>query len=71
MNLLELQQAVNDAVDRASEDGANPEDVVVSIQIDDVADPHHGYVQTDQDIELSYDGDCQASGCVLHGWKEH
>ena len=69
MNLRALQTAVENAIKTAYEDGVKPKDIPVTIQIDDKADPHHGFVQTDQELELHYDGDCNASGCVIHGWK--
>jgi len=70
MNLLELQQAVNEAVEMCGDMERLPEDIPVTIQIDDVAHPHHGYVQTDRDLQVHYDGDCNASGCVLGGWRD-
>ena len=70
MNLRELQTAVEEAIKSAYDVGSNPEDILVSLQIDDMADPHHGYVQTDEDVELTYDNNATASGCVIHGWRD-
>ena len=69
MNLMELQRAVSNAIDSAKEHGDNPEEVIVTLQIDDEANPHHGYACTEGDVELTYDGNGIASGCVLHGWR--
>ena len=69
MNLQELQEKVNNAVEVANELEMPLTDIPVSIQIDDVADPHHGYIQTDEDVELTYDNNATASGCVIHGWR--
>ena len=70
MNLKELKEKVDSAVERAIEYGEKPEDILVSLQIDDEADPHHGSVCTDEDVELTYDGNAMASGCVLSGWRD-
>lgn len=67
MKLNELQRTVDSAVEAAGEYGENPADVHVTLQIDDVQDPHHGY-RVVSDVELTYDGNGLASGCVLHGW---
>ena len=68
MNLLELKQAVQRAIDAAWEHGENPEDVVVSLQIDR-NDQDMSFAQT-TDVTLHYDGNAGASGCVLQGWDE-
>ena len=70
MNLQELKEAVDHAVRMADEMGQFPQNIPVTIQIDDEADPHHGYVQTDRELELHYDGDLQSSGCVIQGWRD-
>ena len=46
--------------------GEYPENILVSIQINDETTDDFW----SDDIELVYDNDCQASGCVLHGWKK-
>lgn len=69
MNLLDLQRSVNNAIESAKEHGEKPEEVIVSLQIDDEADPHNGYAVCDDEVELTYDGNGLASGCVLHGWR--
>jgi len=66
MNLFELKSFVDRAIENAIGLEENPADIIVSIQINDE--------KTDDfwsdDIELIYDNDCQASGCVLHGWTK-
>ena len=63
MNLDELQEKVNNAISDAIDFMIDPADVDVSIQIDDMA----GKSVFATDLELHYDNDCQASGCVLVG----
>jgi len=61
MNLLELKKQVDNAIDRTKNNGDKPENIIVTIQIDEMFT---------ENVELHYDGDLQASGCVLVGWKE-
>lgn len=70
MNLRELQTEVENAIKSVYDDGQNPENIIVSLQIDDKADPDHGFVMSTEDIELTYDNDCMACGCVVHGWRD-
>lgn len=63
MDLRELQKKVNNAVIHAVECGVSPNDVDVSVQIDDMS----GKSAFTTDLELHYDNDGQASGCVLVG----
>ena len=69
MNLFELKTAVFRAVECAADHGEQPEDIVVSLQIDDPDDLDDGYVCAN-DVTLHYDGNCNASGCVLQAWRE-
>lgn len=62
MNLMELKIAVDDAVQDALDSGELPTDVMVSIQVS----THEISVCSDN-VELHYDGDGCASGCVLVG----
>jgi len=71
MNLLELKKEVDNAIERVKEDGRKPEEIIVSLQIDDIDNPDSGYVCTDKDIECIYDNDCCASGFVISGWKQY
>ncbi len=66
MNLVELQQYVNQAIEDAKEFGQDPKEITVSIQIDD----DQSESLWADDIELTYDNDTQACGCVLHGWRK-
>lgn len=70
MNLRELQTAVENAIQVAYDCGEKPKDIIVSLQIDDKADPHHGFVQSDEDVELTYDNNATASGCVIGAWRD-
>ena len=67
MSLQKLAEFANRAVENAKEYGANPDEVPVSIQIDCTESES---LWAD-DVELTYDGDGQASGCVLHGWAKN
>ena len=68
MNLYQLYEAVKGAISRAIMAGDDPNNVVVSIQVD----VNKESVWSD-DVELHYDGDLCASGCVIVGdnqWKQ-
>lgn len=64
MNLAELKDNVDRAVESSLEYGDNPREIVVSLQIEG---PGEKVVWTQEDVELIYDNDCMASGCVLRG----
>ena len=66
MNLLELKSFVNRAIVNAKENRNDPAEITVSIQVDDTESES----LWSDDIELTYDNDGQASGCVLHGWTQ-
>jgi len=63
MNLSELKQAVEDAIESVFEYDDHPDNVHVNIQIDGPMNESVCSV----DVRLIYDNDCQASGCVLFG----
>lgn len=65
MNLSQLKHAVDVAVQRADEFGVFPGEIPVSLQIDCGGKES---IYTDEQIELHYDNNCQASGCVLLGY---
>lgn len=74
MNLLELKKAVDNAVERANECGDDkPEEIDVSLQINMMDDngncPYS--IFTNAHIELHYDNNGCASGCVLVGYDDH
>lgn len=71
MNLKQLQTDVTNATRAAFEHGERPENVNVSLQIDDPDNPNSGYVCADHGVTLHYDGNTNASGCVLQAWKEY
>lgn len=66
MNLLELKSFVDRAIENAREFGEDPAEIVVSIQVEDTPNK----ALWSDDIELTYDNNGQASGCVLHGWSK-
>ena len=63
MNLSELKQAVDHAIEMTTEYNVSPDEVDVSVQID-LAD---GSSRWSNDVVLLYDNDLQASGCVILG----
>lgn len=62
MKLSELKIAVDDAIERAKEYGYDDCDIDVSLQI---GLPGGTDVWAKDDVELCYDMDSRASGCVL------
>lgn len=62
MNLIELRDAANRAIESAKEYGDDPTEITVSIQVDINRESVWS-----NDVELHYDNDCQASGCVIAG----
>lgn len=68
MNLRELKNAVDNAMECAADHGEKPDEINVSLQIDDPENPHDGYVCVTDGVALHYDGNACASGCVLQGW---
>lgn len=68
VTLTELKDYVDNAIKYAKECGQDPSTIIVSIQVDDTESES----LWSDDIELTYDNDGNASGCVLHGWtKKH
>ena len=68
MTLSELKSEVDAAIERAAECGESPDKIEVSVQIDTV--DHNGDFESSVsavDIELCYDNDATASGCVILG----
>jgi len=68
MNLRELKNAVRNAIECAADYGEKPEEINVSLQIDDPENPHDDFMCVSDGVELHYDGNACASGCVLQGW---
>jgi len=69
MNLSDLKKAVDNAIERAADHGENPDGIPVTLQIDGVEGTTEDYVCA-EDVTLHYDGNAQASGCVLQAWNE-
>lgn len=67
MNLVELRNAADTAIQFAQECEENPLDIVVSLQIN-----HGGHdgTQSSDEVELHYDNNGMASGCVITAWLE-
>ena len=64
MTLAELRDCVNAAIEQAMDNNEWPHTIEVTVQIDDVPS---GSSIWSTDVELHYDGNCEASGCVLLG----
>lgn len=67
MNLQELKEAVDAAIERATENGESPAEISVTLQIDGSESES---VWSADDVELHYDGNIDASGCVLTAYRE-
>ena len=65
MNLLELKYEIEKAIIRAKECEEKPEEVKVSMQIDS----YTSSIWTD-DVNIMYDCNFDASGCVVLGFKD-
>ena len=62
MNLLELKESVDIAIESAIECGENPAEITVSIQVE-----KNQEAMFSSDVEAHYDGDGCASGYVIVG----
>jgi hypothetical protein len=68
MTLTELKQTVDDAIEKAREFGESPDEIIVSIQIDACGeDGDCTFTDCTTDVEMVYDGNATASGCVIVG----
>jgi hypothetical protein len=63
MNLLELKEKINNAIEYANECNESLEEIKVSIQISDLK----GKSIWTNEIELHYDNNIDAAGCVITG----
>ena len=66
MNLAELKEAVDQAMEHAGECGLEASDIPVWIQIDG---PKQAQAVVSNQVKLYFDCDVQASGCVLLGCR--
>lgn len=62
MKLSELKSKVDQAIEHAKECGESPDEIDVSLQIEDSKGE---VVWANTYVRLHYDNNCQASGCVL------
>lgn len=67
MTLTELKEKVDDAILMAHEMEKNTDDIVISLQIDG---ENNCSVWSSDDVELHYDNDVSASGCVLVAFSD-
>lgn len=69
MNLLELKEKVNEILESVREDGRQPEDIDVSVQIE--MNTVDGWKSVcSNSVEIHYDNDACISGCVIAGDAE-
>jgi hypothetical protein len=66
-SLIDLRDAVARAIEYAEECGADPATIPVSLQIE--SDSAESVVGTDP-VELHYDNNSCASGCVITAWVD-
>lgn len=62
MTLTELKASVDRAIECANEEGESPDTIIVSLQISPDDSPT---IWSSTEVELHYDGNLMASGCVL------
>lgn len=62
MTLNELKRAIESAIESAAEYGESPDEIAVTIQIDDAPS---GASIWSENVEVHYDGNAMTSGCVL------
>lgn len=68
MNLQQLKEEVDRAIEYALECGQIPHQIHVTLQIDrDGDDP----IWSSRDVELHYDNNAQATGCVLNAYWQN
>lgn len=67
MNLLDLKCSVDSAIEYAEACGEDISNIPVSIQIDGPG--YNSFVAT-KDVELHYDNNVQAGGCVIVAQKD-
>lgn len=69
MTLSELKQSVDSAIDKAAEYGESPDEIIVSVQIDAVTllGDFVSSLSAVDNLEVCYDGNGTASGCVILG----
>ena len=66
MNIIQLRDAINGAIESAEEIGVTPESVEVSIQIDGQSVDS---VWATDEMEVHYDNNGLASGCVITAYR--
>ncbi len=62
MNIIELKSKIDNAIEFAKDNEEDPEKILVSLQID--SDEGES-IWADKHLELHYDGNLFASGCVI------
>lgn len=67
MNILQLKDAVEGTIEHAKECGVDPATVDVALQVDCVPKDADSAFST-EDVELLYDNNGMAGGCVLCGF---
>jgi len=66
MNMIQLKDAVEGAIEYAKECGVDPATVNVALLVDCVPEDSDAAVWT-ENVELLYDNNGMAGGCVLYG----
>ena len=67
MNMIQLKDAVEGAIEHAKECGVDPATVNVALQVDCVPEGAESAYST-ENVELIYDNNGMAGGCVLYGF---
>jgi hypothetical protein len=64
MNLASLKAEIEKTIECVKEDGRDPVDVMVAVQVDNAA----GKSVWSLDVDVLYDNDCNVSDCVIFGF---
>lgn len=67
MKLTQLKEAAERAIEYAKECGVDPATIPVTLQIDRAGDDS---IWCDSDVELHYDNNACATGCVITAFLE-
>lgn len=67
MNLAELKVKVDRIIEAVKDGSGNPEEIQVSLQLDG---ENLFSAWTEGEVDIHYDGNGMASGCVLTGWVD-
>ncbi len=65
MKLSELKTRVDAAIELATQEGADPAQITITLQLDQQVD---GSIWSAENVELFYDGGTECTGCLLSAY---